>query len=118
MNTPTELVEELRAARDKILGLLADPDLTEGPWLSLDHGDRLLRDQPGDEDQAPIYVVNEPMSNSANSNWIELMNPALGPVIAELLDERLWIAENDPGAGGTTTDMAAYKLARLINERP
>jgi hypothetical protein len=112
------IAEELRAAHAKITGRLADPELTQGPWLSLDHGDRLLRDQPGDEDNAPIYVVNEPMTNGANSHWIELMHPGVGRVIADLVAERLWIAENDPGAFGTTTDTAALNLARLINERP
>jgi hypothetical protein len=76
----------LTAAAARLRTLLADPQLTEGPWLSLDHGDRLLRNKPGDEDQAPVYVVNEPMSNGANAAWIATMHPGVGLALADWLD--------------------------------
>lgn len=90
MDTQTDPVPDpaarLQAAADHLRTLLANPQLTAGPWLSLDDGDRLLRNQPGDEDAAPIYVVNEPMSNGANAAWIAAMHPGTGEAIAFSLD--------------------------------
>jgi hypothetical protein len=76
----------LRAAATHLRTLLADPQLTAGPWLSLDHGDRLLRNQPGDEDREPIYVVDEPISNGANADYIEAMHPGVGEALAAWLE--------------------------------
>lgn len=76
----------LQAAATYLRRLLADPQLTAGPWLSLDDGDRLLRNQPGDEDGAPIYVVNEPVSNGANAAWIAAMHPGVGEALVEWLE--------------------------------
>jgi hypothetical protein len=112
-------IARLEAAATHLRTLLADPELTEGPWLSLDHGDRLLRNQPGDEDTAPIYVVNEPMSNGANAAWIALMHPGAGVPIATMLDqaaarmralrraaERIWVDEGVDDAAGLEEFMA------------
>jgi hypothetical protein len=87
MSTPTDPAARLRAAADRLRTLLADPQLTAGPWLSLDHGDRLLRNQPGDEDQAPIYVINEPVSNGANADYIAAMHPGTGAAILTVLEQ-------------------------------
>jgi hypothetical protein len=76
----------LTAAAARLRTLLARPQLTAGPWLNMDDGDRLLRNQPGDEDTAPIYVVNEPMSNGANAAWIAAMHPGVGLALADWLD--------------------------------
>lgn len=133
MTDTDPITEELRVARAKITGLLADPKLTDGPWLSLDHGDRVLRDQPGDEDNAPIYVVDEPMSNGANSHWIELMHPGIGHHLAELLSEAIkhrdacltaahTVWPHDPAKRNEFADQQTpapvLAIARLINERP
>lgn len=82
MTTPAD---ELRAAAQTLHTLLAAPDLTPGPWLSLDHGDRLLYDGPGAEDQPPVYVVDEPMSNGANAAYIAAMHPGVGLALADWL---------------------------------
>jgi hypothetical protein len=76
----------LQAAAAHLRTLLANPQLTAGPWLSMDDGDRLLRNQPGDEDAAPIYVVNEPISNGANAAWIAAMYPGVGEALVALLE--------------------------------
>jgi hypothetical protein len=104
--------DELRAAAAKLRTLLANPELTAGPWLSLDHGDRLLRNQPGDEDRAPVYVVDEPMSNGANADYIEVMHPGVGAALAAWLDTAAYDAEM------VGPDSNALTLARLINPEP
>lgn len=85
----TDPAARLQAAATHLRALLADPQLTAGPWLSLDHGDRLLRNHPGDEDAAPIYVVNEPMPNSANAAWIAAMHPGVGEALASVLEQAM-----------------------------
>lgn len=127
------ITDELRLALARVTHLLADPELTAGPWISLDDGDRLIRDQPGDEDRAPVYVVNEPMTNGANSRWIELTNPAIGPHIADLLrhaikhraacaDASHTVWPDDPGKRTSWVDeqtsAPVLAIARLINDRP
>ncbi|MGW5352225.1 hypothetical protein ACWERV_17150 [Streptomyces sp. NPDC004031] len=97
MSTPTP-AERLQAAATLLRGRLADPQLTAGPWLSLDHGDRLLHNQPGDEDQAPVYVVNEPMSNGANADYIAAMHPGVGAALVTVLDQAA--ANYQPGVLG------------------
>lgn len=87
MSIPTDPAARLQAAATLLRARLAAPQLTEGPWLSLDHGDRLLRNQPGDEDQAPVYVVNEPMSNGANADYIAAMHPGTGAAILTVLEQ-------------------------------
>jgi hypothetical protein len=109
MERPMTEAAELRAAATKLRHRLADPQLTAGPWLSLDHGDRLIRNQPGDEDRAPVYVVNEPMSNGANADYIALMHPGVGAALAVLLDDAAVDAEM------VGPDPSAVAIARLIN---
>jgi hypothetical protein len=79
--------DELRAAARTLRALLADRELTPGPWLSMDRGDRLLWNGEGAEDQAPVYVVDEPMSNGANADYIAVMHPDVGHALADWLDE-------------------------------
>lgn len=91
----------LQAAATHLRTLLANPHLTAGPWLSLDHGDRLLRNQPGDEDRAPVYVVDEPISNGANADYIEAVHPGVGEALAAWLESAAEDAEQigpDPRA--------------------
>jgi hypothetical protein len=76
----------LKAAADKLRTLLAHPELTPGPWLSMDHGDRLLWDGPGAEDLPPRYVVDEPMSNGANASFIATLHPGVGVALADWLE--------------------------------
>ncbi len=78
--------DELRAAARTLRALLADRQLTPGPWLSMDRGDRLLWDGEGAEDQSPVYVVDEPMSNGANADWIAAMHPGVGRALAAWLE--------------------------------
>lgn len=106
--TPVSPAGTLRAAATKLRTLLADPELTAGPWLSLDRGDRLLRDQPGDEDQAPVYVVNEPMTNGANADYIAAMHPGVGVALA------LWLDDAARDAVEIGPDPYALGVARLV----
>lgn len=48
-------------------------------------------------------------------NWA--LVPEEVKALASILNERLWIADNDPGAFGTTTDTAAATFAGLVNAR-
>jgi len=116
--TPADPATRLREAAAKIRTLLANPQLVAGPWLSLDGGDRLLRNQPGDEDQAPIYVVNEPMGNSVNAAWIALMHPGVGEALARLLETEAetWagIEFHDGCSVEACTEVAVLALADQI----
>lgn len=111
----------LQAAADHLRTLLANPQLTAGPWLSMDDGDRLLRNQPGDEDAAPIYVVNEPISNGANAAWIAAMHPGMGAALISILEreaariatyqaaaQRLWDLDNPKGLSEAEGWLAEY----------
>jgi len=105
MTTPAD---ELRAAAATLRALLADRQLTPGPWLSMDRGDRLLWDGPGAEDQPPVYVVDEPMSNGANADYIAVMHPDVGNALADWLDSA---AEDADQIGA---DHRALAVARAI----
>ena len=73
---------DLRAAADRLEALLADA--TPGPWLSLDHGDRLIH-VPHDDREGHIYVVDEPMSNGANAELIATLDPTVGAALVDLV---------------------------------
>ncbi|WP_435108127.1 hypothetical protein [Nocardiopsis synnemataformans] len=53
---------------------------TEGPWISLDRGDRIIRDT-GDDDLLE-YVVTEPMSHEGNAAHITLWQPPVARAVA------------------------------------
>lgn len=55
---------------------------TIGPWVSLDGGDRLIHD-PGHDLDKPIYVVDEPMSNAANTEHIAALDPVVADLVAD-----------------------------------
>jgi hypothetical protein len=75
--------ETLTAAAKRLREHATDPDITPGPWLCLDGGDRIIR-YPGIDDTD--YVVDEPTSNSANAEWIALMHPGVGLALADWLE--------------------------------
>lgn len=55
---------------------------TRGPWLSLDDGDRIIRDHDG-----PVeYVVDEPMSHAGNAAHIATWHPIIALIVADWLD--------------------------------
>jgi hypothetical protein len=113
--------EELRTAAARLRALLADHELTAGPWLSMDNGDRLLRNQPGDEDQAPVYVVNEPMSNGANAAYVAAMHPGVGAALATWLGRVAHGWDSLTAAATAVLDPsnpAHAEPARLLNEGP
>ncbi|WP_333743536.1 hypothetical protein [Streptomyces ardesiacus] len=106
--------DELRTAADKLRGLLAAPGLTPDPWLSLDHGDRMLYDGPGAEDQPPVYVIDEPMSKGANADYIAAMHPGVGTALAHWLES--WTGIDLYEAGSLPEDARhALAVARQIN---
>ena len=119
--THTDPTTRLRQAAATIREHLAAPDLTAGPWLSLDNGDRVLRNQPGDEDQAPVYVVNEPMSNGANAAWIALMHPGVGEALAAWLEKAAHAHQATLIAAGQTwasvTDPRAVAFVEHMTDR-
>ena len=83
MTTPAD---EITTAAARLRTLLADPQLTPSPWLSMDHGDRILWNGPDAEDLPPRYVVDEPTSNAANAEWIAALDPAVGAALAGWLE--------------------------------
>jgi hypothetical protein len=87
----------------------------------MDRGDRLLWDGEGAEDQPPVYVVDEPMSNGANADYIAVMHPDVGHALANWLETEAatWAGDEvhhrcDPK---TCTLDAALAIARQINGR-
>lgn len=113
--------EELRTAAATLRARLADPELTPGPWLSLDHGDRILYDGPGADDQPPVYVIDEPMSNGANADYLELLHPGVGAALADWLEyHAATSALLHAIVDGPTPERDRYALAvaRAINGRP
>lgn len=106
MTTPAD---ELRTAATRLRQLLADPQLTPGPWLSMDRGDRLLWNGPGAHDLPPRYVVDEPMSNAANAEWIAAVDPTVGAALAN------WLESAAEDAEQIGPDPHALAVARAIN---
>lgn len=109
MTTPAD---ELRTAAATLRALLTNPELTPGPWLSMDRGDRLVHAGPGSESKRPIYVVDEPMNNSANAAWIAAMDPGVGAALAD------WLASAADDAEQIGPDHNALAVARQINGTP
>lgn len=106
--------DELRTAAATLRALLADRQLTPGPWLSMDRGDRVLWNGEGAEDQPPMYVVDEPMSNGANAAYIAAMHPGVGLALAQWLDSLAVInLREHPGMGLDARH--ALAIARAIN---
>jgi hypothetical protein len=106
---------DLRTAAEHIRRFATAPGITPPPWLSMDHGDRIVHD-PGHDLDAPIYVVDEPVSNGANGDWIGFMHPGIGLAVAELFDAE---AENAEEEGDmfqhTSTSEAAWEIAVAVN---
>jgi hypothetical protein len=72
----------LRRAAAKLREHATAPGLTPGPWECLDEGDRIVRFKDADAWDFD-YVVDEPVSNTANGRLIALMHP---PVVWALID--------------------------------
>lgn len=95
MTTPAD---ELRTVAARLRRLLADTELTPGPWLSMDRGDRVLWDGPGADDHPPRYVIDEPMSNSANADYIAAMHPGVAKALVGWLEvEEFRVLHNGRG---------------------
>jgi hypothetical protein len=107
---PVTPASELRTAAAKLRTLLADRQLTPGPWLSMDRGDRVLWDGPGAEDLPPRYVVDEPMSNGANADWIAAMHPGVGTALADWLEHEAAGHEAVQGVGDVTAELINVQL--------
>lgn len=111
----TTAADELTAAARTLRALLADPALTPGPWLSMDRGDRLLWDGENAEDQPPVYVVDEPMSNGANADYIAVMHPDVAHSLAEVFDAWARIGDLDPDLLNRVAGPETIAVARQIN---
>ncbi len=116
--------EELRRAAARIREVAGNA--TPGPWLDLDHGDRIIRD-PGDDFVSPVdYVVDEPLvSNPANGRHFELWDPIVAVLVAKALedlaeeyadhDEQMQQFVAAPNGDDPETAAPLYLLARAIN---
>lgn len=67
---------------------------------------------------APNLAGEYPDVDAAADHIKAMREMKIRYALAEVLDERAWIAENDPGAGGTTTDTAALAVADAILGTP
>ncbi|MEV0090398.1 hypothetical protein [Streptomyces sp. NPDC050738] len=113
------LAVELRAAAGVLYARLEDPELTPPPWLSMNHGDRLVHAGPERDDVLPTYVVEEPMDNGANADYIALLHPGVGAVIAKWLsDSAAAVAQLAVLEAAEVAVAHALAVARLINGRP
>jgi len=105
--TEPDPAARLREAATLIRTHLAAPDLTRAPWLCLNGGDRIIHDGPSIEFSPHDYVVDEPVSNSANAEYIALMHPGVGAALAEVFDQWAWLGEQAADllnrVGGTET---------------
>ena len=113
--------DTLRRAADRLRALATADGITPGPWLSMDHGDRLLWDGPGAEDLPPRYVVDEPMSNPANAAFIAAMHPGVGMALADWLKSEATRHLPDsecgycaPGRNPLRLPCPALAVARLV----
>lgn len=111
----TNPATELRAAVAHLRARLNNPELTPGPWLSMDHGDRLLWDGEGADDLPPRYVVDEPMSNGANADYIAVMHPDVAHALVEVFDAWARMASLDPDLLNRVGGPETLALARQIN---
>jgi hypothetical protein len=86
---------------------------THGPWESLDRGDRLVAwklNPEGQRDDDFDYVVDEPISNAANAEYIALMHPPVALALAELLHVMSWM----PSFADPTDMHIAVVAARAV----
>lgn len=59
----------------------------EGPWVSLDGGDRLVALRPDSTfDKGFRYLVDEPIPDASIAEYFALMHPPVALALAELLD--------------------------------
>ena len=104
----------LKRAAAKLRDALAADYLTEGPWDCLDGGDRIVHVSASGMDIE--YVVDEPMSNPSNAEYIALMHPPVALALAAWLEntEDLIVT----GVRGPRFDAFAVAAAILREEKP
>lgn len=103
--------DQLTAAAQKLRHAATADYITPPPWISLDGGDRVIHDpahDTGNDPDAPLYVVDEPMDNPSNAEYIALMHPDVGLALADWLDDA---AEDARQIG---PDYRALAVARQI----
>ena len=101
----------LRPAIAKLYAALNADYLTDGPWDCLDLGDRLVHIEVSTG--AVEHVVDEPMSNASNAEYIALMHPPVAEALAALL-ERIARAAELGRPCPPSVDYRARQLARAI----
>lgn len=128
----TAPAEELRAAAKKIRNIATKA--TPGPWVSLEHGDRIVRDPAvtwaeADDDPcgegAPLeYVIDEPLEyNRDNGDHIALWHPGVAELVAAWLDDEADMLRTASGRRMSTEQITAAEhwhrhglaVARAIN---
>jgi hypothetical protein len=88
--------DELRAAAKRIREVAGKA--TPGPWINVDHGDRIIRDPDAtarEDDSDPCgegppleYVVDEPLGYPNNGDHIALFDPIAAGHLADWLEQR------------------------------
>ena len=60
----------------------------EGPWVSLDNGDRLIALRPDSTfDKGFRYLVDEPIADSSTAEYFALMHPPVALALAAWLEQ-------------------------------
>jgi hypothetical protein len=86
----------------------------EGPWVSLDDGDRLVALRPTWA-KGFRYLVDEPIDDTSTAEYFALMHPPVALAVAKLLDEAAEeIEANVPGFDWIHLYDAQFAVARAV----
>lgn len=103
----------MKRAAEKLRTALAADYLTDGPWECLDGGDRIVHIEP--PTGAMECVVDEPMSNPSNAEYIALMHPPVAEAMARLLD-RIREVASGPGLPPSILGCADVVAEAIVRE--
>jgi hypothetical protein len=94
----------------------------EGPWVSLDDGDRLVALRPDSTFEKGFrYLVDEPIDDTSIAEYFALMHPPVARALAELLDySARWFesAERDGYEYDDDEALPIIAVARAILREP
>lgn len=94
----------------------------EGPWVSLDDGDRLVALRPNSTFEKGFrYLVDEPIEDSSIAEYFALMHPPVALALAEVLlaaAANFAAAERDGYEFEDSETLPIIALARAILREP
>jgi hypothetical protein len=91
----------------------------EGPWVSLDDGDRLVALRPDSTFEKGFrYLVDEPIDDTSIAEYFALMHPPVALALADLLDKAAYDLDPIPGFEWLHHKGLAEKAAREVLREP